>query len=147
MNYSSWVELKCSVSIGSDFGKDFVHVFEDWKNMIKKPLLRLRHFWITHKFGTYFVLDESVKIKNITLATVKKIVLLKYGILLPKLFWPSVRKNCSSYWETRLKFEAERPRISKLFELTITISLNSERSEQFLETECFFSLFLEVSHI
>ena len=29
------------------------------------------------------------------------------GILLTKLFWPTVRKNCSSYREKLLKFEAE----------------------------------------
>ena len=29
------------------------------------------------------------------------------GILLPKLFWPTVRKNCSSDPENLLKFEAE----------------------------------------
>ena len=29
------------------------------------------------------------------------------GILLPKLFWPTVRKNCSSDLEKLLKFEAE----------------------------------------
>ena len=29
------------------------------------------------------------------------------GTLLPKLFWPTVRKNCSSDWEKLLKFEAE----------------------------------------
>ena len=33
--------------------------------------------------------------------------LMKNGILLPKLFWPSVRKKCSSDWEKLLKFEAE----------------------------------------
>ena len=31
----------------------------------------------------------------------------KTGILLPKLFWPTVRKKNSSDWETFLKFEAE----------------------------------------
>ena len=56
------------------------------------------------------------------------------GILLPKLFWPTVRKNCSwNFWI--------------FFEITRTICWNSESSEQFLETECFFNLFLEVSHI
>ena len=30
-----------------------------------------------------------------------------FGILLPKCFWPTVRKNCSSDWEKNLKFEAE----------------------------------------
>ena len=29
------------------------------------------------------------------------------GILLPKLFLPIVRENCSSDWEKNLKFEAE----------------------------------------
>ena len=32
------------------------------------------------------------------------------GILLPKLFWPTVRKNCSSDREKRLKFEAAEGR-------------------------------------
>ena len=31
----------------------------------------------------------------------------KNDILLPKLFWPTVRKNCSSNIEKLLKFEAE----------------------------------------
>ena len=39
------------------------------------------------------------------------------------------------------------PRIFKIFEITRTIYSNSERSEQFLVTECFFNLFLEVSDI
>ena len=29
------------------------------------------------------------------------------GILLPKLLWPTMRKNCFSDWEELLKFEAE----------------------------------------
>ena len=40
-----------------------------------------------------------------------------------------------------------RPRICKIFEVTTTIYSNSERPEQFLVTQCFFNLFLEVSHI
>ena len=35
------------------------------------------------------------------------------GILLPKLFWPTVRKNCSSDRENLLKFEAEGREIAK----------------------------------
>ena len=30
-----------------------------------------------------------------------------YGVLLSKLFWRTMRKNCSSDWEFFLKFEAE----------------------------------------
>ena len=35
------------------------------------------------------------------------------GILLPKLFWPTVRKNCSSDREKLLKFEAEGQEFAK----------------------------------
>ena len=49
------------------------------------------------------------------------------GILLPKLFWPTVRKNCSS----------DREKLFKTFEITTTIYSNSERSGQFFVTECF----------
>ena len=35
------------------------------------------------------------------------------GILLPKLFWPTVRKNCSSDQEKLLKFEAEGWELAK----------------------------------
>jgi hypothetical protein len=69
------------------------------------------------------------------------------GILLPKLFWPTVRKKCSSNRERTLEIRGWRPRICKTFEITRTIYSNSERSEQFLVTECFFNLFLEVSHL
>ena len=59
------------------------------------------------------------------------------GILIPKLFWSTVRKKISS----------DREKNSKIFEIIRTICSNSERSEQFLVTECFFNLFLEVSQI
>ena len=81
--------------------------------------------------------------KNKLLCVVNK----EIGILLLKLFWPTVRKNCSSDREKLLKFEAEGREFAKIFEITRTIYSNSERSEQFLVTECFFNLFLEVSHI
>ena len=39
----------------------------------------------------------------------------KNGILLPKLFWPTVRKKCSSDRENVLKFEAEGQELAKFF--------------------------------
>ena len=69
------------------------------------------------------------------------------GILIPKLFWPAVRKKCFCNQEKLLKFEAECRGFAKIFEITRTIYSNSERSEQFFVTECSFNLFLEVSHI
>ena len=74
--------------------------------------------------------------------------LTRNGILLPKLFWATVRKNCSSDREKVSKFEAEGREYAKILRsVDRTIYSNSERSEQFLVTECFFNLFLEVSHI
>ena len=62
------------------------------------------------------------------------------GILLPKLLWPTVRKNCSSDRKKLLKFEAEGLEFAK----------NLRSLEQFVQTvkdqmvtECFFNLFLE----
>ena len=36
------------------------------------------------------------------------------GILLPKLFWPTVRKNGSSDWEKILKFKTEGREFAKI---------------------------------
>ena len=38
----------------------------------------------------------------------------EYGILLPKLFWPTVRKNFSSVQEKLLRFEAEGREFAKI---------------------------------
>ena len=46
------------------------------------------------------------------------------GILLPKLFWPTVRKNCSSDPENLLKFEAEGREFAKFL----------RSREQFIQT-------------
>ena len=64
-----------------------------------------------------------------------------------KIFLTYFEKNCFIDRETRLKFETEGREFANLFEITRTIYSNSERSEQFLVTECFFNLFLEVSQI
>ena len=64
------------------------------------------------------------------------------GILLPKLIWSTVRKNCSSDQEKLSKFET----LQILWE-TRTFYSNSERSGQFLVTECLFNFFVEVSQI
>jgi hypothetical protein len=48
----------------------------------------------------------------------------------------------NNFGNLRLKAENLRN-----FEITRSIYSNSERSEQLFVTECFFNLFLEVSHI
>ena len=54
--------------------------------------------------------------------------------------------NCSSDREKILKFEAEGPDLQS-FQIIRPISSNSERLEQFLVTDYFFNLFLEVFYI
>jgi hypothetical protein len=60
-----------------------------------------------------------------TFAKTQFVFCIKNGILLPKLFWPTVRKNCSSDQEHLLKFEAEGREFSK----------NLRSLEQFIQTE------------
>ena len=55
-------------------------------------------------------------------------------------------KKCSSDREKLLKFEAERREFANILRSPEQL-VQSERSEQFLVTECFFNLFLEVSQI
>ena len=43
----------------------------------------------------------------------KKFWFLNFDILIPKLFWPTVRKNCSCDRETLLKFKAEGQEFAK----------------------------------
>ena len=56
-----------------------------------------------------------------------------------------VRKKWTSVREKLLKFEAKGREFSKF--VRSLEQLNSERSEQFLVTEYFFNLLLEVSNI
>ena len=65
------------------------------------------------------------------------------GILLTKLFWPTVRKKCSSDREILLRFETEGREFAKcLRALKHFFKLWKVRT--IFETECFLNLFLEV---
>ena len=56
------------------------------------------------------------------------------------------KKNCSSDREKLLKFEAEGQEFANILRsLEQFVQTVKGRSEQFLVTECFFNLFLEVS--
>ena len=71
------------------------------------------------------------------------ISLLKLSRFLVSRFFPSMSYMFSP------RFLRAETLIENLhfFEITRTIYSNSERSEQFLVTQCFFNLFLEVSHM
>ena len=101
------------------------------------------HWLRISKLFVYFFARVNLPIVDIAAKIIKN------GILLPKLFWPTVRKKCSSDWEKLLKFEADRwrPRIFKNFEITRTIYSNIKRSEQFFLQNAFFNLSLKVTQI
>ena len=54
-----------------------------------------------------FVLTADQCSENNKLSNARCFTIVRIGILLPKLFSPTVRKNCSSDWEKLLIFEAE----------------------------------------
>ena len=57
---------------------------------------KTQNFWLPCTFG-----DDRNRAEN-------------NGIFFPKLFWPTVRKYCSSDWEKLLKFEAEGQEVAKI---------------------------------
>ena len=115
---------------------------------------------------TYFVnLTKSAKTSGILLkkkywvSVVGASFIFFQGFSLEKFgLWEMVLcyQNCSDLlWEKKMfkllrkKYEIRgwRPRICKLFEISRTNYSNSERSEIFLVTKCFFNLFLDISHV
>ena len=86
---------------------------DNMTRIIKPTFYKFRRIILTYLFTNCLLSQVSALVRN--------------DILLPKLFWPTVRKKCSSDWEKHLKFEDE--------------------GRKFLVKECFFNLFLEVSHI
>ena len=65
----------------------------DWKNYQQQLRFFFSHFYPKLSSYSWQKLSDGNWKQN--------------GILLPKLFWPSVRKKCSSDREKLLKFEAE----------------------------------------
>ena len=68
-------------------------------------------------------------------------------LLITKIVLTYYEKKMFQWSIKTFEIQSWRPRICKIFEITRTIYSNSERSEQFLLTEYFFNLFLEVSQI
>ena len=87
---------------------------EFWLNPQQHAVKRIPNDFVAAKWLLYW--DYT---------TEKKIVYRRYGILLPKLFWPTVRKNCSSDQEKLLKFEAEGQEFVKILRY-LTFYANSE---------------------
>ena len=80
-----------------------------WFNTHSRPVL-----WKQISFHSFNVGAEFQHVFTEIYAMHLSLVRNRIGILLPKLFWPTVRKNCSSDWEKLLKFEAEGQEFAKL---------------------------------
>ena len=61
--------------------------------------------------------------------------------------WPTVRKKCSSDRENILKFEAKGQVFAKILRSLEQFVQTVKSQNNFLVTECFFNLVLEVSQI
>ena len=72
---------------------------------LKQTLIQ-KSLWIKDKICLFYPFNFIHKSKSLCLTFAN-------GILLPKLFWPTVRKNCSSDREKRLKLEADGREFSK----------------------------------
>ena len=57
--------------------------------------------------------SEKLGVQRVTEKLNFVLSLIGIGIFLPKLFWPTVIKNCSSDQEKLLKFEAEGRELAK----------------------------------
>ena len=64
--------------------------------------------------------------------------LIDNGILLPKLFWPNVRHNCSSDQEKLLKFETEDREFANILRSLEQFIQTVKGLNNFWVTECFF---------
>ena len=102
----------CTFSVGGCGSKPKLYF---WKLVLLIKMSTCQHFKTTFKYNlTCIFLSLRAKLKRTlcprtpcTWLLVRLFFLLKNGILLPKLFWPTVRKNCSTDREFFLKFEAE----------------------------------------
>ena len=103
-----------------------------WKMMAAssaKSKCKIKQVWniFSHLRKRESSLSMFKEIKQIIYSIGKIVSLLKNGILLPKLFWPTLRtreQNCSSDREKLLKFKAEGREFAKLL----------ESLEQFIQT-------------
>ena len=104
----------------------------------KRPILRVKR----HRKKNSTALKSNARLQSINRSFVEKTS--NICIFFPKLFWPSVRKNCSSNWEPLLKFEAEGGEFDFFFlflQSQKTIYSLGERSEQFSEQNAFLTYF------
>ena len=92
---SNW-KIKTHVKIFVRNTHKFGHLWAHWRRV---------HLW--NCFQLWSLVHLPPQRENILYEVV-------FGILLPKLFWPIVRKNCSRDGEKLLKFEVEGREFAKI---------------------------------
>ena len=109
-----------------------IYILQGWKQKSSKRSMTCNLLlvpWHLPLISIFFFLFKTHRLFQ---------TIIKNGILLPKLSWPTVRKIVlvieKSFWNSRLKAWE----FAKILEITRTIYSNSERSEQFLVTGWFF---------
>ena len=100
-----FVFFRCLWIFGKNLSRDQMKV--KFKTIQMLPTFRLRALLFLH-FKENSCQSKKKYCKKIL------VYISVNGILLPKLFWPTVRKNCSSDREKLLKFEAESREFSKI---------------------------------
>ena len=110
------------------------------KIFAQKTSLFLRYKKIKKKYYVGSIQNSTFKLQKISKLPMPR-TLVNNGILLPKLFWPTVRKNCSSDREKLLKFETEGREFAKLLrslaQFIQTVQWKQVRT--IFEAKCFFN--------
>ena len=108
-------------------------LMQDWVFSLGFRLLISYFFYLSSQFHIRVnKFCDFMKCRDNLLWKIKTVPRTFNDILLPKLFWPTLRKIVLV--------------IEKNFEIISTINSNSERSEKFWLTECFFNLLFLISN-
>ena len=144
------VSISLIITCEGLFTRTTGHMVKDWHCK--------GHFFSEHVIFVYEIEIQlkvrfSAKITKIWWNLISTYVIVDFLHIYSKLLRSAIPVQCN--WKmvfchqncSELLWEKIVLVIEKIFEITRTIYSNSERSEQFLVTECFFNIFLEFSHI
>ena len=132
VHFSEYLDFKMSFIQRRDLTRSMV-VCDDFE-MILIAFTNLIG-WNAHVSLNFYFFSELVckfSFFKFCLKIINFFELLRNGILLPKLFWPTVRKKCSSDRKNFCNSRQKAENLQTFFSINRTIYSNSERSEQFL---------------
>ena len=103
-----WISMKASLGVRSPCSIEMERI----DRQMPCPSSNPNQIWLTRNQSTFVVWQHSKSngrccVRGPPYTTGSYYIYARYGILLPKLFSPTVGKNCFSDREKLLKFEAE----------------------------------------